>query len=52
VLLGFFAGPPYQAVAKAAGRDITAAVAVMAIIAVVVWRVRKAAPVMHPSRTG
>lgn len=42
VLLGFFAGASYQAVAKAAGRDITAAVVVVAIVAVVVWRIRKA----------
>ncbi|KHL02911.1 DedA family protein [Sinomonas humi] len=41
VLLGFLAGASYEAVAKAAGRDITAGVVVLAIIAVIVWRVRK-----------
>lgn len=42
VLLGFLAGASYEAVAKAAGRDVTAVIVVLAIIAVVVWRVRKA----------
>ncbi|WP_334173688.1 DedA family protein [Sinomonas sp.] len=41
VLLGYLAGASYQTVAKAAGRDITAAVVVLAIVAVAVWRVRK-----------
>ena len=42
VLLGFLAGNSYEAVAKAAGRDITAVVLVVAVIAFIVWRVRKA----------
>ncbi|WP_427007670.1 DedA family protein [Pseudarthrobacter sp. H2] len=42
VLLGFFAGNSYEAVAKAAGRDVTAGVVLAALAAVVVWRIRKA----------
>ena len=42
VLLGFFAGNSYEAVAKAAGRDITAGVLLAALAAVVIWRIRKA----------
>lgn len=42
VLLGFLAGTSYEAVAQTAGRDITAAVAAVVVVAVVVWRVRKA----------
>ncbi|MGT2464223.1 DedA family protein [Sinomonas atrocyanea] len=41
VLLGFLAGASYETVAKAAGRDITAVVAALAVIAVIVWRVGK-----------
>jgi membrane protein DedA with SNARE-associated domain len=40
-LLGFIAGASYDAVAKAAGRDIAAIVGVIAVIAFIVWRVRK-----------
>ncbi|WP_211880570.1 DedA family protein [Pseudarthrobacter albicanus] len=60
VLLGFFAGNSYEAVAKAAGRDITAGVLLAALAAVVVWRIRKArrerrtnnagSPTAHPER--
>lgn len=42
VLLGFFAGNSYDAVAKVVGRDVTAVVVVVAILAVVLWRVRRA----------
>ncbi|MCZ2404707.1 DedA family protein [Paenarthrobacter sp. Z7-10] len=42
VLLGFLAGNSYEAVAKAAGRDITAVVLVAIVIAFIIWRVRKA----------
>jgi membrane protein DedA with SNARE-associated domain len=40
-LLGFIAGASYEAVAKAAGRDIAAIVGVIAVVAFIVWRVRK-----------
>ena len=42
VLLGFFAGNSYEAVAKVAGRDVTAGVVLAALAAVVIWRIRKA----------
>lgn len=42
VLLGFLAGNSYETVAKAAGRDITAVVLAVAVIAFIIWRVRKA----------
>ncbi|WP_269048202.1 DedA family protein [Paenarthrobacter sp. Z7-10] len=42
VLLGYLAGNSYEAVAKVAGRDITAGIVVLAIILFVVWRIRKA----------
>jgi membrane protein DedA with SNARE-associated domain len=42
VLLGYVAGNSYEAVAKTVGRDITAVVVVVAIIGVVVWRIRSA----------
>lgn len=42
VLLGFLAGNSYEAVAKAAGRDIAAVVVVLAVIALIIWRIRKA----------
>jgi membrane-associated protein len=41
VLLGFLAGNSYEAVAKAAGRDITAAALVVAVTAFISWRVRQ-----------
>ncbi|GAB3274072.1 hypothetical protein GCM10027449_11980 [Sinomonas notoginsengisoli] len=41
-LLGFAAGASYQAVAGAAGRDAAAVVLAVAVIGIVVWRVRKA----------
>ncbi|HAG58082.1 MAG TPA: DedA family protein, partial [Arthrobacter bacterium] len=41
VLLGFFAGNSYEAVAKAAGRDIAVVVVLIVVIAVVVRSVRK-----------
>jgi membrane protein DedA with SNARE-associated domain len=40
-LLGYIAGASYDAVAKTAGRDIAAVVLAIAVIAFVVWRVRK-----------
>jgi len=42
VLLGYLAGNSYEAVAKTIGRDVTAVVVVIAIAAVVIWRVRSA----------
>ncbi|MFE5835262.1 DedA family protein [Arthrobacter sp. NPDC056493] len=42
VLLGYLAGNSYETVAKTAGRDVTAVIVVVAIIAAVVWRVRTA----------
>ncbi|MFE4834902.1 DedA family protein [Arthrobacter sp. NPDC056691] len=42
VLLGYLAGNSYETVAKTAGRDLTAVIVVVAIIAAVVWRVRTA----------
>lgn len=42
VLLGYLAGNSYGAVAKAAGEDVTAAVVVIGLVAVVIWRVRRA----------
>ncbi|MFC9350448.1 DedA family protein [Arthrobacter sp. NPDC057013] len=42
VLLGYVAGNSYEAVAKTVGRDITAAVVVVAIIGAAVWHVRTA----------
>ncbi|MDQ0632865.1 membrane-associated protein [Arthrobacter pascens] len=42
VLLGFLAGNSYETVAKAAGRDIAVVVVLLAVIALVAWRVRKA----------
>lgn len=41
-VLGYLAGASYDAVAKTAGRDIAAVVGVIAVIGVIVWRVRKA----------
>lgn len=42
VLLGFLAGNSYEAVAKAVGRDIAVVIALLAIAALILWRVRKA----------
>lgn len=42
VLLGFLAGDSYDAVARTAGRDITAVVVGVAVIGLIIWRVRKA----------
>lgn len=42
VLLGFLAGDSYDAVARTAARDITAVVAGVAVIGLIIWRVRKA----------
>lgn len=41
VLLGFLAGNSYEAVAKVAGRDLALVIAAVAVVAIVVWRVRK-----------
>lgn len=41
MLLGFLAGTSYQTVAKAAGRDVTAVVVVLGLMALIFWRVRK-----------
>ncbi|GAC1495643.1 MAG: hypothetical protein NVS2B15_17660 [Pseudarthrobacter sp.] len=40
VLLGYLAGNSYEAVAKAAGRDIAVVVAAVAVAALVAWRLR------------
>jgi membrane protein DedA with SNARE-associated domain len=40
VLLGFLAGNSYEAVAKAAGRDLAVVVAIVAVAALVAWHVR------------
>ncbi|MGO4805250.1 DedA family protein [Arthrobacter sp. 2MCAF15] len=41
VLLGFVAGNSYEAVAKAAGRDIAVVVGVLAVIGLIIWQVRR-----------
>ena len=41
VLLGFFAGNSYQAVASKVGTGLAVGVAVVVVLAVVVWRVRR-----------
>lgn len=41
VLLGFFAGNSYDAVAKAAGQDITAVIVVLGIAGLIVWHLRR-----------
>jgi membrane protein DedA with SNARE-associated domain len=40
VLLGYLAGNSYEAVAKAAGRDIAVVIAAIAVAALVAWRLR------------
>jgi membrane protein DedA with SNARE-associated domain len=40
VLLGFLAGNSYEAVAKAAGRDLAVVVAIVAVAALIAWHVR------------
>lgn len=42
VLLGFFAGNSYDAVAKVAGRDITAVLVVLGVLGLIVWHLRRA----------
>lgn len=42
VLLGYTAGNSYEAVAKVAGRDVSATVAVLAVAGLILWRVRSA----------
>lgn len=41
VLLGFFAGNSYQAVASKVGTGLAVAVGAIVVVAIVVWRVRK-----------
>lgn len=41
VLLGYFAGNSYALVAKTVGRDLTAIVVLVLILAVIAWRIRK-----------
>jgi membrane-associated protein len=41
VLLGFLAGNSYEAVARTAGRDISALIVAAAVAAVIIWRIRK-----------
>jgi membrane-associated protein len=50
VLLGYLAGNSYDAVAKTAGRDITAVVVVVVVIAAVVWHVRSERRKRQPTR--
>ena len=42
VLLGYLAGNSYEAVAKTVGTDVAAAVLLITVAALVVWRVRVA----------
>jgi membrane-associated protein len=42
VLLGYLAGNSYEVVAKVVGRDITAVAVALALVAVVIWRIRSA----------
>lgn len=42
VLLGYIAGNSYETVAKVAGRDVSATVAVLAVVGIILWRVRSA----------
>lgn len=42
VLLGFYAGNSYDAVAKLAGRDFAAAVVVLGVLGLAIWHVRRA----------
>jgi membrane-associated protein len=41
VMLGYFAGNSYQAIAKTVGRDITAVAAIVLVLALIGWQVRK-----------
>ncbi len=41
VLLGYLAGNSYEAVARAAGRDLAAVLGIAAVVAVAIWRVRR-----------
>jgi membrane protein DedA with SNARE-associated domain len=53
VLLGYLAGNSYEAVARAAGRDIAVVIGVLGLLSIVVWRVRKARTrhrAGHPNR--
>jgi membrane-associated protein len=40
VLLGFLAGNSYEAVAKAAGRDIAVVIGAVVVLALIIWRIR------------
>jgi membrane protein DedA with SNARE-associated domain len=42
VLLGYLAGNSYEAVARAAGRDIAVVIGVLGILALIIWRFRQA----------
>ena len=42
VLLGFFAGNSYETVARLAGRDVTAGAVLLGVLALVLWRIRRA----------
>lgn len=42
VLLGFFAGNSYDAVARVAGHDITAVLVVLGVLGLIVWHLRRA----------
>ncbi|WP_138443318.1 DedA family protein [Sinomonas susongensis] len=50
-LLGYVAGASYDVVAKQAGRDIAAVVVAIAVIAFVVWRIRKSRAERRRERT-
>jgi membrane-associated protein len=49
VLLGFLARNSYEVVAKIAGRDIAVVIALVAVAALVIWRVRKARREQRPT---
>jgi membrane protein DedA with SNARE-associated domain len=40
VLLGYLAGNSYEAVAKAAGRDIAVVIGIVVVLALIIWRIR------------
>jgi membrane protein DedA with SNARE-associated domain len=51
VLLGYLAGTSYEAIAKAAGRGTALVVAMIAIAALIVWRIRRARHRAHEAAT-
>jgi membrane-associated protein len=51
VLLGYLAGNSYEAVAKAAGRDIAVAIGVLGLLSIIAWHVRKSRGTRRAGRT-